>query len=383
MKKLFISAVLSFSIFALAADPGVSDSEVVFGAHTSESGNFAIYSGNPRGAQAYFDFINEKGGIHGRKIKFIRIDTQGVQAKTVQAAKKLVEEDKIFAMVASMGASHQVIYQYLIEKGVPDMFFSDALKEYGEPFKRLLFPAYGNYEAEGAGWAETAVEKFKGKKACFLISDNTMGEEYYQGIKTALENGNKKLSAKEKLQIGSVQKVDRIAVNPNAAVSALKRDSCEVVFNSVWGPLAGSAINYALLQDFKPAWFVLPQNTNDKFIELLSEGARNGIFSSTFYASPADKDLDGYKLYEELMKKNNIPASKISISGYVAAQLTEEVLKRAGKNLNRETFLKAAESLKNYKCSMCAVPVTFTEKDHWGFKNPLKLKTENGKWVKF
>src|SRR5260221_289509 len=107
----------------------VSDTEVIVGAHTSESGAMAAYSSYARSLVAYIDRINEKGGIHGRKLKFVKIDTQGENSKTAEATRKLVDDVGIFAMVSGMGMSHQAGYKYLLEKGVPDLYFQDGLLE--------------------------------------------------------------------------------------------------------------------------------------------------------------------------------------------------------------------------------------------------------------
>ena len=118
---------------SLAKEPGITDTEIIVGGHTSVSGKFGIYAASPRLAAAYFDQVNENGGVHGRKIKYIQIDTQGENVKTVQAAKKLVEEDGIFAFFFAMGLSHKSISKYIVEKNIPDFFFTDAANDYGKP----------------------------------------------------------------------------------------------------------------------------------------------------------------------------------------------------------------------------------------------------------
>lgn len=382
MKNLLICSLFLLSqASTFAAEIGVTDTEIIIGAHTSESGTFAQFSANPRALDAYFKNINEAGGINGRKIKLIRIDTQGIQVKSLQATKKLVEEDKIFAMVGAMGASHQVVYKYLVEKGVPDFFFSDGLQEYGKPFNKFLFPGITAFADDGVYLAEIAIDKLKGKRACFLITDSTMGEETYGSIKSTLEKANEKLSATEKIAIGAMEKIDRLAVNPNAQVNVLKRDKCEMVFNVIWGSLAGGAMNYALLQDFKPTWLTLGQNANPKFIELLQSGNREGVYALSPIAIDSNSPVKGWKAFVDMMKKYDIPASKTSATGYTVAEMFTEALKRAGKDLTRESVIKAAESLTDYNCSLCMRPVSYTPTNHWGFKVPAKLVSKDGKWT--
>src|ERR1700679_2291968 len=115
MKKLamVMGAILLFSELAFSADPGVTDKEVVIGGHSTESGTWAMLGVLPKAMEAYFDRVNAHGGIDGRKIKYIHIDTQNDSAKSVQATHKLVEEDKVFAVVGAMGTSHQAVWKYL------------------------------------------------------------------------------------------------------------------------------------------------------------------------------------------------------------------------------------------------------------------------------
>ena len=80
-----------------------------------------------------------------------------------------------------------------------------------------------------------------------------------------------------------------------------------------------------------------------------------------------------------MMKKYDIPASRTSATGYTAAEMFTEALRRAGKDVTRESVIKAAESLTDYTCSLCMKPLSYTPTNHWGFKSPAKLVSKDGK----
>ena len=102
--------------------PGVTDDEIVLGTHTSLTGPIAVYSQIPNSTKAYFDFINEtKGGVHGRKIKFLLEDDAYSPPKAVELVRKLVEQDHIFALLNGLGTpTHLQVVDSLQEQGVPD-----------------------------------------------------------------------------------------------------------------------------------------------------------------------------------------------------------------------------------------------------------------------
>jgi branched-chain amino acid transport system substrate-binding protein len=159
--------LILFTANAYAADPGVTDTEIVIGGHTTESGTWAMFNAHPKAITAYLDVINAKGGIDGRKIKYIRIDTQNDYAKGVQAAKKLVEQDKIFAFMSGSGTSHQAVYKYLIENKIPDMWIFDLASMYTIPPNKYSFPIAFSYLTEGKTYGEYITKHLKGKKPAF------------------------------------------------------------------------------------------------------------------------------------------------------------------------------------------------------------------------
>src|SRR4030042_4064412 len=130
--------------------PGVSDTEILLGAEGILSGTLgAVYATVPKSTAAYFNYVNEtQGGVCGRKIVYEYVDNYDDPAKALEAARKLVEQDKVFAMVGSLGdGPHPASWEYLNEKGGPDILASARGRRFGadpqgHPWTVQIIPSY-------------------------------------------------------------------------------------------------------------------------------------------------------------------------------------------------------------------------------------------------
>ncbi len=147
------------------------------------------------------------------------------------------------------------------------------------------------------------------------------------------------------------------------------------------GSVTSSAISYAVLQKFEPAWYTVQTNANPKFLELLPEGHRDGITSFTSLALE-DFGAPGWPAYKALMDKDGLAISRLSALGYTVAETFVEALKRSGKDLTREKLATSIEALNGWSCGLCNGPLTFSPTSHWGFEKLVLLTSKNGKWVK-
>lgn len=365
------------------ADPGVTPTEVVIGAHTTETGKNADNVDISRAVSAYFEDVNAKGGIHGRKIKYIRIDAAGIAAKAVDATRKLVEQENIFAMVGAVGAApHLAVYKYLIEKGVPDLWFGDTSEAY-VPIAKTVFPGYVRLKSDGEIAAKYITQNFKGKSACFLMANHDGAISYQTGAKAVLDDYNKSAKEEDKIKMGPVIKADRLAANMNVEVLQLKRAKCDVVFVLQTHGLFASAVNYGFDQGFQPKWVTWHLNVRAKNIALLREKARDGVISGSFLVRDEPLDPTGGKIWKDYMsfiKKHKIDDEGTAATGYYMADMFTEALRRAGKDLTREKIISAAESMKGYQCKICLMPVGITKDNHWAYEDMKLVVVKNNKW---
>lgn len=384
MKKfLALGMSLSVALSAQAAEVGVTDKEVLVGTHSTESGTWAMFGAFAKATSAYFDMINEQGGVGGRKIKFNRIDTQNEYSKTVQAITKLVDQDKVFAIVSGTGTSHQAVFKTLAEKKVPDMFFLDGASMYGETFSKWNFPIAFSWTQEGLVYGDYITQNFKGKKICFIGSPVPQGKEVPAAVTSVVEKFNKKAPAKDKITIGPTKLIVNTSLQADAEVLQLKQEKCDAVVATLTGTLSATAINFAHRNNFNPSWIGYWFNANSKYLQLLDEGVRNGIVATVSIAPDDGFNVPGWETYVNLMKKHNIPVSGLSSYGYFAGEAFVEALKRASAKgeLTRESFVAAAETMNNWTCSLCLASVDITSKSHWAGK-PTLIISKDGKWAR-
>lgn len=387
--KQFRSTITSLSaVMALLSSPtvfaadttGVTDTEVKIGAHTSETGRNALSSAYAIAVRTYFAEVNKAGGVHGRKINWLGIDTQAVEAKTYDATRTMVETDKIFAMVGGQGPSHLGVWKYLKEKGVPDLLIASSDKDYVEPISKTVFPAYYVAVTEGHFMGKLAVKRFPGKKVCWFVTNDSQSEQFELAAKKGVNEENAKLKDSEKVILGPTQKVERMASQANSEMLKLSREKCEVVISRPYGPIMAAAINFSGSQGFNPNWILQISNVNSNFLALIKSLSDRKMLGTVPYATADGMGAYDYPAYKNFLVKTGLRDSGSTARGFFVAELFTEALKRAGKNLNRESIITALESLGGYKCSLCAAPIELSATNHEPVKTPLVVQVRDGKW---
>ena len=161
---------------------GVSDDEIILGMHTDISGpvsSFGKYS--VEGVQMRIDEINKAGGIHGRMLKIIAEDHQYQVPRAVQAANKLLNKDKIFLMVASLGTPmNNAVFEAQEKKDIPNLFPLSSARSMTDPLHRLKFGALSSYYDQIRAGVKWAINERGKNKICVLYQDNDFGQETYE-----------------------------------------------------------------------------------------------------------------------------------------------------------------------------------------------------------
>ena len=199
MLKYAISVLtILFFNFSVFADQGISDKEIKIGMHTDISGpvsSFGKYS--VEGVKMRMDEINENGGIHGRKLVLFAEDHQYQVPRAVQAANKLINKDKIFLMLASLGTPmNNAVFQMQEAKDIPNLFPLSSARSMTDPLHRLKFGALSSYYDQIRSGVKWAVEDQGKNKICVLYQDNDFGQETYDAVIDQLSSMNLTLHEK-------------------------------------------------------------------------------------------------------------------------------------------------------------------------------------------
>ena len=360
---------------------GVTDTQILLGSTLPLSQSVAAaYAPVGDGLQAYFAYINDtEGGVYGRKIKVILGDDHYNPPDTVEVTRKLVEQDKVFAIVGALGdETHAAVLEYLEDEGVPDMFLATGVHRYTEPPVKTRFGGIPDYQVEGRMLGAYVAEHYNGAKLGLLRENNEMGVDGLAGVEMGLEGSDVEIVADEK--------IEATTSDVTAQAQRLKNGGAEVII-SVAGPVGSASLVKTAREVL--AWdvpiLVSGVDCSDIFIWLAGAENSEGVISVVFGHQVYETDIPGVQTHIEIIKKYapNVEPSNFTIYGAITAELMVEALKRAGPDLTREKLVDAAETISDWTCSICMTPIKMSPTDHRPFEMEMYNKVEGGKWVAF
>ena len=370
------AAAVSFGTAASAQTRGVTATEVTFGMHTDLSGVAATYGVSSSNAvKMRFDELNDAGGVNGRKIKVIIEDTAYQVPKAVQACNKLINRDKVFAFVAPLGTPmNNACFKDQFAVGVPNLFPLSAARSMYEPFERLKFYGAASYVDQVRSGIDYFV-KTKGKKAvCVMYQDTDFGKEVLEGA----EQQTKKLG---------IKLVETTAHKPTdqdftAPIGKLRSAGCDLI---IMGTIVrDSIVPYTTAR--KAGWNDVDFLGSAAVYDLVVGAAQGmeGFYGMGLTEMPyVDSGVASVKTFvENYKKKFNVDPNIGAVYGYVAADLTVQGLKNAGKDLTLDSFIKGLEAIKGYKDIFNGPQVSFGPNIRQGANSSFLAEVKGGKWVR-
>ncbi len=349
-KKLLVGAslaLLALSTQAKEYGPGVTDTEIKIGNIMPYSGPASAYGTIGKATGAYFDMVNDKGGINGRKINYITYDDGYSPPRAVEQARKLVEQDEVLLIMEPLGTpSNTAIHKYMNSRKVPQLFVATGASKWNDPKNFPWTMGWQpNYHDEGAIYARHILQTKPDARIGILYQNDDYGKDYLGGFKAGLGD-------KAKTMI--VAEVSYEVTDPtiDSQMVSLKASGADTFFNITTPKFAAQAIKKAAEIGWKPVHY-LNNVSNSVGAVLKPAGVENakGILSGFYHIDPTDpqwKDNPAFKEWEAWMDKyypSGDKASTFNVYGYLVAQTMEQVLKQAGDNLTRENVMKQAANL--------------------------------------
>ena len=356
LSKLALSTLFAGTLTAPAlAEDGVSATEILIGSHTALSGPVSAWGiGATEGARMRFDEANEKG-IHGRKIKLI-VEDHGYQVpRAVQAANKLINNDKIFVMLGALGTPmNNAVLGDQLQKGVPNVFPFTAARSMAEPLHPLKFAQFSSYYDQVRAATKHFVEKEKKSKVCTMYQDTDFGHEIRDGVRDQAKASKLEMAAE-----ASYGPQDTEFVAP---ITKLKSAGCDLV---IMGSIIRDSIQ-SVGTAKKLGWtdvaFVGQAASYDPIVAGAPGGIMEGFYSGTgmpyAYADTSGDAIKAWSAkYKERTKQDANSAAQYS---YAGADLVVGVLEAAGKDLTRAKFLAALEKVKDYRAIFPGPALSYT-----------------------
>jgi branched-chain amino acid transport system substrate-binding protein len=370
------TAAISLATATSAQTRGVTATEVLFGMPTDLSGVAATYGvSSSNGVKMRFDEVNDAGGIFGRKLKVI-VEDQGYQVpKAVQACNKLINRDKVFAFVGPLGTPmNNACFKDQFAAGVPNLFPLSAARSMYEPYERLKFYGAASYVDQIRAGVDYFV-KTKGKKAiCVMYQDTDFGKEILEGA----EIQAKKLGIKV-VATAAHKPTD---TDFTAPITKLRSAGCDLILMGTI--VRDSIVPYTTAR--KAGWNDVTFLGSAAVYDLVVGKAQGmeGFYGMGLTEMPyVDSHVASVKTFvEKYKKKFNIEPNIGAVYGYVAADLTVQGLKNAGKDLTLDSFIKGMEAIKGYKDIFNGPQVSFGPNIRQGANSSFLAEVKGGKWVR-
>ncbi|MGR3637782.1 MAG: ABC transporter substrate-binding protein [Shimia sp.] len=366
---------MALSSQAFAETQGVTDTEVVFGSVNDLSGIFAAV-GVPavNGANMRFEEANAAGGIHGRQIKFV-VEDNGYQIpRAMQGYNKLLNRDKVFGMLLSLGTPMNIAgFKLLDPKGIPNIGpLSSARQMLQDPIDNKFIGFSSYWDQVQVGVKYLAAE-FDAKEICTMYIPSDFGKEIAESTKDVAANLGLTLGGE------TTHKPDELDFV--GSLTKLKAAECDVITMALGVRQGITVVGTAKKLGWTDVKFL---NTSAGFLEpvaMVPGGVTDGLYAAAGWVdlySRAAEPVAG-KFIADYKAKFNQPASGFAMLGYSGADTVVRALEAAGPDLTHESFQAAMESL-DYKDELTDAMVKYGAGDHQGVDEVTISVVEGGGW---
>ena len=363
---------------AAEAVDGVTDTEVVFGTHTDLSGAIAIWGvGVLNGARMRFDEVNEAGGVHGRQIRYIAEDTQYQVPRAIQAANKLINRDKVFAILMAVGTpTNNAVMQDQFEAGVPNLFPGSGARSMVEPFQKLMFSQHGTYYDEIRAGVKYFAEKEGRTTPCVMYLNNEYGLEILEAAQDqAAEMG---------LEVAEVAAHKITDSEFTAPLIRLRNAGCDLVLMGTVHRDTILILEAARKIGWEDVAWVGNNAAYGQVIADQESGSGEGYYAFVHMAKIYEDDESLTQVERDWMRRYRErygeEAGLPAMEGYRGADLVVVALERTGRDLTREKFIAAMESIDDYT-DIFGYKIVFGPNDHKGTSESALSVVRNGRWV--
>jgi ABC-type branched-subunit amino acid transport system substrate-binding protein len=366
-------------------DPGASDTEIKLGQTVPHSGPGSLYGVLGRVGEAYFQMLNDSGGINGRKIRFFTMDDAYSAPKAVEATRRLVEQEEVLALFGSLGTAPQTaVHKYLNAKGVPQLLLNTGASKWNDPKNnKWTLAGLPLYPTEARILAKYVLSVKPNAKIAILYQNDDFGRDFLGPFKKVLEDagGTAKVVAEATYDLTDPT-VDSQLIN-------LSKSGADVFYNISTGKASSQSIRKVAELGWKPLQLLSAGSTGRSILNAAGFENAAGIVAIRYSKDAGvprwanDPDVIGF---EELRKKylpNVDPDNTIAYAGYGQAVTMAEILRRCGDDLTRANVLKQATMLNGFHSPFMLDGVTysFTPDDYTPMKT-LFISIFDGKdWV--
>jgi len=387
---LIALVALPAALAGASADPGVSSSTILLGGTSPLTGVAATYASVARGAKAYFDSVNAKGGVVKRKIEYEIVDDAYNPAQSVQATRQLVEQKQVFAIFNSLGTDQNLaVRDYLNQRKVPQLFVASGATTWGAdaatyPWTIGFQPSY---QAEGLIYGRYVARTMKRAKIGVLFQNDDYGKDLLLGLKRGLAGSGSKVTAAVPYEV--------TAADVGSQVARLKAAGVNVFAIFATPKFAIQSYVYANRLRWRPAIINNTVSAATNVMLLASEGGNNkaveGTITLNFLKDPTNplyRNDPAMKQYRAIMARYAKGANVndvYHVYGMAVAYETVSLLKRIGANATRVRLMAAARSITSPSNPFVlpGIGIKTGKGDGFPIQQVQMQRWRKGKWVPF
>jgi branched-chain amino acid transport system substrate-binding protein len=380
---------LGMSALALGGStPGVSSSTITIGSSGPLTGEAAAAAGVLKGADAYFKYVNSRGGVNGRKIDFKYLDDGYDPSRAVQNVRELIQQDNVFALFSVVGTNGNLaIRDFANAAGVPTVFSASGATTFGRDYKKYPWTIgyLPPYAEEGEIYAKhILVTNAKKAKVAILYQSDDYGKDLLTGFR-------KGLGAKARTTVVQTVGYDPTASDVQSQVAQLKASGANTFCVFAFGKFAIQAFQYASKLGWKPQIYVNDVASASSIMQINPQTTAEGAISILWGKDPATpkfKDDAGVKLAAKIIKKyvpGGNPSDGFLVAGMAEAFSMVDALKASGKNLTRKGLMNAVTHMNeaNNPFLVPGVKVHTTPTFRFPISSVQLQRWHKGHWVPF
>jgi branched-chain amino acid transport system substrate-binding protein len=341
-------APLAAAAVALAT-PGVTPTQITLGGTVPLSGPAAAYASVGRGADAYFKYVNSKGGVFGRKIVFKYDDDEFDVAKTILLTRQLVEQDNVLAIFDSVGTEHALaVRPYLNGLKVPQLFVGSGVSTLATEHKKYPWSMgyLPSFNGEGAIYGRYIASHQPKARIAVLYENSEFGRDMLNGLRRGLRG---------KAKIVGTQSYEIEDANVDSQLAKLKASGANTLMLFATPKFAVFGYIGAFRLGWHPQYYVTSVSISPDIMKIAKFGSSQkqveGSISIAFVKDPTAKQWmndKAVRLYKSILQRF-LPGAKpddvFNYYGMAVAYTMVDTLKKAGRNLTRDTVLRAATHL--------------------------------------
>lgn len=361
---------------ALAQVQGVTDTEIVLGTHQDLSGPLAALGGPFRdGLILGMEEINAAGGVHGRKIRLVVEDNGYDPKKAVLATQKLLTQDKVFAVIATLGSATSTASMPLVlDRGIPFLFAGSASESSFQPYHPLKFALTAPYAWQTRASVKFAYENLGKRRFGILYQDDDTGQSVVRAVDDQL--------AVYHLSVAERASFKRGDIDFSAQIARLKAANVDVIV--IGGNIRETAA--AEIEAKKQSWpvdMVAPSGAATLATIKLGGPAVEGLYATVQFLNSAQEPTAELQAVKDRYKARFGREMEDGVNqAYTSMILFAEGAKNAGRDLNPQTLAQGLEKIRNFRTAFEMTPLSYGPNDHAPPRGTYIVQVRGGRFVK-